>query len=124
MLYYTGIKFAPARCFIDVLELVRYSVNGETIPYSQHTKILGVTFNQKLTLKQHIHERNTLAKYTLCLLYRFRTLHIKIQLKLYKTLCLSQLLFSPTAIIYPPKIGLEKAQKSQNKALRQIHCIT
>ena len=103
--------------------LATVSINGETIPYSQHTKILGVTFDQKLTLKQHIDERNTLAKYTLCLLNRFKTLHTKIQLKLYKTLCLPQLLFSPTAMIFPSKIGLEKVQKFQNKALRQIHCI-
>ena len=106
-----------------MLGLATININGETIPYKQQTKILGVTFDQKLTLKQHIKERITLAKYTLSKLNRFNILDTKIQLKLYKTLCLPQLLFSPTAIIYPPKLGLESAQKLQNKALRQIHCI-
>ena len=103
--------------------LATVNINGETIPYKQQTKILGVTIDQKLSLKQHINERTAHAKYTLSKLNRFNILDTKIQLKLFKTLCLPQLLFSPTAIIYPPKLGLEKAQKLQNRALRQIHCI-
>ena len=103
--------------------LATININGETIPYRQQTKILGVTLDQKLTMKQHIQERVTLAKYTLSKLNRFRILDTRIQLKLYKTLCLPQLLFSPTAIIFPPKIGLESTQKLQNRALRQIHSI-
>ena len=103
--------------------LATININGETIPYKQQTKILGVTFDQKLTLKQYIQERITLAKYTISKLNKFNILDTRIQLKLYKILCLSQLLFSPTAIIYPSKIGIESTQKLQNRALRQIHSI-
>ena len=103
--------------------LASVKINGEIIPYKEQTQILGVTFDQKLSLKQHINTRMAQAKYTLSKLNRFNTLDTKIQLKLFKTLCLPQLLFSPSAIIYPQKLGLESAQKLQNKALRQIHCI-
>ena len=103
--------------------LATININGETVPYKQSTKILGVTFDQKLSFKQHIDERIAQTKYTLSKLNRFNILDTKIQIKLYKTLCLPQLLFSPTAIIYPPKYGLECTQKLQNKALRQIHSI-
>ena len=103
--------------------LATININGEIIPYKQNTKILGVNIDHKLTMKKHIDERITLAKYTLSKLNRFKTLDTKIQTKLYKTLCLPQLLFSPTAIIYPPKLGLTQTQKLQNKALRQIHSI-
>ena len=98
-------------------------VNGETIPYMNTTKILGIELDNKLTLKTHINKRIGMAKYTLQKLKRFQILDTKIQLQLFRTLSLSQIIFSPSTMIYPQKYGIETLQKLQNKALRQIYCI-
>ena len=99
------------------------SVNGEHIPYKSNTKILGIDIDSKLNLKKHIDNRITTAKYTLTKLHRFRMMNTKLQLQLFLTLSLSQVLYSPTSIIFPNKYGIEKTQKLQNKAIRTIYCI-
>ena len=98
-------------------------INGESIPYKNTTKILGIELDNRLTLQKHINTRIGLAKHTLQRLNRFKILNIKLQLQLYRTLSLSQAIFSPTTMIYPQKHGVEKLQKLQNRALRQIYCI-
>ena len=98
-------------------------INGETIPYKNTTKILGIELDSRLTLKKHIDKRIGLAKYTLHRLNRFKILNIKIQLQLYRSLCLSQIIFSPATMIFPQTYGIEQLQKLQNRALRQIYSI-
>ena len=113
--------FHQHRSSIQGQPLIR--VNGETIPYKDTSKILGIELDNKLTLKKHINTRIGIAKYTLHRLKRFQILDTRIQLQLFRTLSLSQILFSPTTMIFPQKHGIEKLQKLQNKALRQIYCI-
>ena len=100
------------------------NINGSRIPYTTCTKILGVTIDNNITLKQHTDERINLAKYTLARLNRFKTLNTNIQLTLYKSLCLPQVLYSPTAIIYHKNYGLLKTQRLQNRALKKIYSIS
>ena len=100
------------------------TINNETIPFSQNTKILGVNFDHNLNMKKHIDNRYILASYTLHKLKRFNNLNPALQFSLFQTYCLSQILYSPSAIIFPNnKYGLKKTQILQNKALRQIHKI-
>ena len=74
-------------------------------------------------LRKGLNERLKTAKYTATRLTRFLTLNTKLQLYLYRTLALSQIIFSPTPIIYNNKYALQKIQKFQNKTLRKIFCI-
>ena len=76
------------------------NINGETTPYSDKTNILGVIFDQKLSMKHHIDQKIQMANFTLTRLNRFKTMQTKLQYMLFNTLCLSQVLFSPTALIY------------------------
>ena len=99
------------------------SINNKIIPFKYNTRILGVEFDYKLTLKNHITSRYNTACFTLQKLHRFRDLNTNIQFYLFQMLCQSQLLFSPTALIFPPNLGLKKSQILQNKAIRQIHKI-
>ena len=98
-------------------------VNNEIIPFKTKTSILGVEFDSKLTLKNHITFRYNHALNTLQKLKRFQDLSTNIQFYLFRMLCQSQLLFSPTTLIFPPKLGIQKSQILQNKAIRQIHKI-
>ena len=98
-------------------------VNNKIIPFKPNTNILGVNIDSKMTLKKHITTRYNIALNTLHKLNRFQSLNTNIQFYFFQMLSQSQLLFSPTALIYPPKLGLSKAQILQNKAIRQIHKI-
>ena len=98
-------------------------VNGEYIPYKNTIKILGVELDTKLNMKKHIDKRIRMEKHTLNRLRRFQILNTKIQLQLFMTLSLAQALYSPTAFIFPEKYGINKTQKLQNKAIRQVYCI-
>ena len=98
-------------------------INGEMIPYTDSTRILGVIFDNDLKFKKHTDQRMQLAKYTKYKLQRFKILQTKLQLYLYNTLILPQILFSPTPIIYAGKYAFSKIQILQNKILRGIFCI-
>ena len=98
-------------------------VNNKIIPFKLETSILGVVVDNKMTLKKHITNRYNLALITLHKLHRFQDLDTNIQFHLFQMLSKSQLLFSPTALIFPANFGLKKAQILQNKAIRQIHRI-
>ena len=93
------------------------------IPYTETTKILGVTFDNNLNFKRHIDHRLQLAKYTKYRLQRFKTLKTKLQIYLFNTLILPQVMFSPTPIMYAGKNAINKIQIMQNKTLRSIFCI-
>ena len=41
------------------------NINGETISYSENTNIIGVIFDQKLSMKHHIDQRIQMANFTL-----------------------------------------------------------
>ena len=99
------------------------NINGKNTAFTQKKNILGVTFDQKLSMKDHIDEKINMATCTLTRLHRFKTMKTNLQFMIYKTLCLFQLLFSITAFIYPKIYGIDKLQKFQNKAIRQIHSI-
>ena len=75
-----------------------------------------------MTLKNHITYRFNAAQQTLHKLHRFQNLNTNLQFQFFQVFSQSQLLFSPTALIYP-KLGLKKAQILQNKAIRHIHKI-
>ena len=95
-------------------------VNNKIIPFKSKTSILGVEFDKKLTLTNHITFRYNIALNTL------QKLNTNLQFHFFQMLSQSQLFFSPTALIYPPKIELKKAQILQNKAIHQInkiHCV-
>ena len=65
-----------------------------------------------------------MASHTLRKLKRFKNLNPVLQFSLFQIYCLSQILYSPSAIIFPNnKYGLKKSQILQNRALRQIHKI-
>ena len=98
-------------------------INNKTIPFKFNSSILGVNMDYNLTLRDHINQRYYTASTTLHKLKRFKNLNTKTQFHLFQMLSQSQLLFSPSALIFPPKLGLKKAQILQNKALRQIHNI-
>ena len=98
-------------------------VNNKIIPFKPNTNILGVNIDSKMTLKKHITTRYNIALNTLHKLNRFQSLNTNIQFHLFQMLSQSQLLFSPTALIFPPNLGLKKSQILQNKAIRQIHKI-
>ena len=98
-------------------------INGEMIPYQDHTKILGTIFDNKINFNKHIENRMKLAKATKAKLNRFRILNTKLQIYLFNTLVLPQILFSITPILYAGKKALQKTQILQNKTLRQIFCI-
>ena len=98
-------------------------VNNKIIPLKTKTSIFGVEFDSKLILKNHITFRYDYALNTLQKLKRFQDLSTNIQFYLFQMLCQSQLLFSPTALIFPPKLGIQKSQILQNKAIKQIHKI-
>ena len=93
------------------------------IPYEDNTKILGTIFDNKIKFSKHIENRIKLAKVTKSKLHRFRTLNTKLQIYLFNTLVLPQILFSVTPILYAGKTALQKTQILQNKTLRQIFCI-
>ena len=84
-------------------------VGEQTIPYTSQTKILRVTFDNKLTFQNHITERKNIATYTLNRLQRFRLLNPKLQLELFNTLSFSQYAFSPNTFTIP--LGL----RTQNR---------
>ena len=96
-------------------------VNNKIIPFKSKTSILGVQFDKKLTLKNHISFRYNIALNTLQKLHRFQNLNTNLEFHFFQMLSQSQLFFSPTALIYPPKFGLMKAQILQNKTIRQIY---
>ena len=98
-------------------------INNKVIPFKFQADILGVKFDHNLSLRSHINKRYNMAASTLNKLKRFKGLHPNIQFLFFQMLSLSQLLFSPSALIFPPKFGLKKAQTLQSKALRQIHNI-
>ena len=50
-------------------------VNGDMIPYKDHTKILGTIFDNKMKFNKHLDHRIKIAKATKAKLTRFRTLN-------------------------------------------------
>ena len=115
-MYHTNIRTIQVQALINI--------NGEIIPFSQNTNILGVNFDQQLNMKKHVDQRIQMAKYTLTRLNRFKSMRTNLQFMLFKTLCLSQILFSLTALIFQRLYGMDKLQKLQNKAIKQIHSVT
>ena len=98
-------------------------ISGEMIPYKDNTKILGTIFDSKLKFNKHLESRIKIAKYTKTKLTRFRTISTKLQIYLFNTLVLPQVLFSIIPILYAGKTALQKIQIIQNKSLRQIFCV-
>ena len=115
VMYHTNIRTIHGLALINI--------NGGIIPFSQNTNILGVKFDYQLNMRNHIDTRIQMAKFTLSRLNRFKTMKTNLQFMLFQTLCLSQIMFSPTALIFPKTYGMDKLQKIQNKAIRQIHSI-
>ena len=91
------------------------------IPYTETTKILGVTFDNDLKLKKQIDQRMQMEKYTKFKFKKFKTLKTKNYL--FNTLILPQVLFSPTPIICR-KICTKQNKIMQYKVLRDIFCIS
>ena len=48
------------------------NINGEIISYDQKTNIIGVIFDQKLSMKDHLNQMIHMTTYTLSRLHRFK----------------------------------------------------
>lgn len=102
--------------------------NNNYIPYVEKTKILGVTFSSNINhnknlFNHHLDKKYTTAKNATAKLYRFRHLHPKILIQLFKIFILPIITFSTIPIIHNGKKGLKKVQTLQNKFIRFAHNI-
>ena len=98
------------------------------IPYVEKSKVLGVTFSSNITNKnnifnQHINNKNTLARNAMTKLFRFRHLHPKILVQLFRIYILPIITFSVIPIIHTGIKGYKNVQIIQNKFLRYAHNI-
>lgn len=100
-------------------------IQGTEIPFSKSIKYLGITFDEKLTFKEHL--TNVCVKATRCskalypLLNRRSKLDTRNKLLLYK-LCISPIL-TYGCVVWKDcaKTHKKKAQIIQNKNLKIIH---
>ena len=103
--------------------------NNKYIPYVEKSKILGVTYSSNINNKKHIFNKHLDIKYNLARsvmtkLYRFRHLHPKILLQLFKIYILPLITFSIIPIIQTGVKGYKKVQTLQNKFIRFAYNIS
>ena len=97
--------------------------NNNYIPYTQDTKILGVTYENKLTYTKHINSKIPLARHAYSTLNGFQQFHSKIRLHLFKMYVLPILTFSCIPLLLNGFKSLKKIQIFQNKHIRHTHSI-
>lgn len=101
-----------------MLHLNPLEPNHPPIRRTRTTKILGVTFDERLTFNQHISNKAAIAKTSLHNLERFRGCREKTKLHLYKALVRPTITYCPLALSLAAKCHLIKLQRIQNRALR------
>ena len=99
-------------------------VGGHKLAIQHNIKILGYNFSHNLSHSAHVSKLVTIAKFTLCKLYRFQSAPINIKKYLYFALVRS-LIEYPCSILNstPPTLQI-KLQRVQNKALRFIFFVS
>ena len=103
--------------------------NNNYIPYVEKSKVLGVTYSSNIKninniFVNHLDTKYTLARSAMIQLYRFRHLHPKILLQLFRIYILPLITFSIIPIIQTGPKGYKKVQTLQNKFLRFAHNIS
>ena len=98
------------------------------IPYVVESKVLGVTFASNISkidniFNKHLNKKNTLARIAMTKLFRFRHLHPKILIQLFKIFILPIITFSVIPIVHTGTKGYKTVQVIQNKFLRYAHNI-
>ena len=102
--------------------------NNKYIPYVEKSKVLGVTFssninNKKSLFTHHLDKKWIIAKYATAKLYKFKHLHPKILIQLFKIYILPIITFSSIPLIHNGQNSLKKVQTLQNKFIRFAHNI-
>ena len=94
-------------------------VDNTLMPFKRQAKILGLTLTTR-GLTSHIRERKMQANTQLTKLKRFRKLNTKTKLNLYKTLIRPIMEYPAIPICVVSKSNMQRLQKTQNKALRNV----
>lgn len=98
-----------------------YTNNPTPIPNKTTNKVLGVTFDNKLSMRQHIDTKRAMAGKALTTIQRFRQASVKTKTHLYKALIRPLITYTPNALLLANTTNTKKLQIIQNKALRFIH---
>ena len=116
---YFGTKrhFVPHRSYLNP-----HDPNPTPIPITHTNKVLGVTFDHNLTLRQHITTKRIIASRALTSIQRFReTASVKTKTHLFKALIRPLITYAPNILQLAAKTHTKKLQVIQNKSLRFIH---
>ncbi|GFW58701.1 RNA-directed DNA polymerase from mobile element jockey [Trichonephila clavipes] len=96
-------------------------LHNEKIPWSQNTKYLGVTLDNKLTFKQRIRENFIKKAHTLShLISRRSKLSRSNKLLIYSSLLRPIITYASPVWSFAAKTHIQKLEVLQNKTLRQI----
>ena len=116
---YFGTKrhFVPHRSFLNP-----HDPNPTPIPITLTNKVLGVTFDDKLTFRQHITMKRAIAGKALTSIQRFRTTATpKTKTHLYKALIRPLITYAPNILQLAAPTNRKKLQVIQNKSLHYIY---
>ncbi len=103
------------------IQINPYIQNPTPIPITLTNKVLGVTFDNKLTMRQHIESKRAIAGQALTSILRFRTASVKTKTHLYKALIRPLITYAPYIIQMSAETHKKKLQIIQNKSLRFIN---
>ena len=95
-------------------------IGNTVIPYSQETKLLGLTFRRNNFYVKQIENITNRANAELKKLRRFRNLKRKLKIRLHKTLILPLLTYPIIPLNISSNTQIKKLQVIQNKAVRWI----
>lgn len=111
---------------ITEINLNKYKINyhNTSLPWSKTAKYLGITLDQKLTFKEHIHKIRSKFRQAKAQLYpligRKSTLSLNNKILLYKSHLRPILCYSSPVWAYAAKTHIKLLLVSQNSTLRQI----
>ena len=95
--------------------------NPTPIPVTRTNNVLGVTFDHRLTFRQHIDQKRAIAQSALKSIHRFRKASNKTKTHLYKALVRPLITYAPNIIQLAAHTNKRKLQIIQNRALHFIH---
>ena len=115
----------PAKCQVMVFGKfnadVRLYINGRVIPKVDSAKYLGLTFDPKLSFKDHFEDitgRVRVRLATLAKVCKHENVSLETRLAIYKSTIRPLMEYSCVAFLGAPKKELQKLQVAQNHALR------